>query len=572
MGEAFGRKASEKARQYLSFTINHCSQFSGKNLARVLSLMFFAYGLLMAVVSSTTSAQAANTSSEEPTFASTMPARFVLTALSVQNSSVLTTVDTDTVTARWRGKLIGGYELFVIARELTALYTDKGYSGSGVVLGDQAIEGGVVRFHAREVKVSKVAVSPPPRWIRGGAIARMVWPDLSKPLHLPTLQDQIAMMRDSPHIKRIDADLAVGLANPSEATLNIAIEEPAPMSVWLSAANNRSPSIGAVRKEMGVSHRSLLGWGDSIELRAGQTEGLNDSQISYNFPIPKTRFTLNYSRGRADSRAIEPRVFRDLDIVALSNTDTLGINATLFRSPAYAANAGFTHDRRRSSTSLLGFPFSFTLGIPEGESTVTANRVSGEFVFRDPRMNGSVRVIATSGKVNPTVDAGIPGAVAPSFKLVQLGATYVMSIASDKFGVWELRGRVDAQHTGETLAPVERLSFGGVNGVRGYRENLFLRDKGAIVRVELNREAVDVFKYLKIGGGVFVDGGWGRDVFERADGLPRSISSVGVSLDMRITPYFRLTTQYARPRDRSFTQGGNLQDRGVHVSAVLSYP
>ena len=501
-----------------------------------------------------------------------MPARFVLNAISIQNSSILSAPEIETVTSRWRGKLIGGYELLVITRELTALYTDKGYSGSGVLLGDQAIKVGVVRFHAREVKVGKVAVSPPPRWIREAAIAQMVWPDLSKPLHLPTLQDQIAMMRDSPHIKRIDADLAVGLANPSEATLNLAIEEPPPISVWLSAANNRSPSIGAVRKELGVSHRSLLGWGDSIDLRAGQTEGLNDSQISYNFPVPKTRFALNYSRGRADSRAIEPRAFRDLDIVALSNSDAFGVNANLYRSPATVVNAGFTHDRRRSSTSLLGFPFSFTLGIPEGESTVTANRVSGEFVFRNPQMNGSVRAIGTSGKVNPTADAGIPGAVAPSFKLFQLGATYVMSFASDKFGVWELRGRVDAQHTRETLAPVERLSFGGVNGVRGYRENLFLRDKGVIARVELNREAVEVFKYLKIGGGVFADGGWGRDVLERADATPRNISSVGVSIETRITPYFRLTTQYARPRDRSFSKGGNLQDRGVHLSAVLSYP
>ncbi len=532
------------------------------------ALIVICMGLFGASVDVLAQASNANSSSEN----AATPARFILSTLVVQNTSVLSTQDIESVTARWRGKLIGGYELLVITRELTALYTDKGYSGSGVVLGDQAIEGGVVRFHAREVKVGKVAVSPPPRWIRESAITQMVWPDLSKPLHLPTLQDQIAMMRDSPHIKRIDADLAVGLASPSEAMLNLAIEEPPPMSVWLSAANNRSPSIGAVRKEVGVAHRSLLGWGDSIELRAGQTEGLNDSQVSYNFPIPNTRFSISASRGRADSRAIEPRVFRDLDIVALSNSDTLGVGANLFRSPAYVANAGFTHDRRRSSTSLLGFPFSFTLGIPEGESTVTANRVSGEFVFRDSRMNGSVRVIATSGKVNPTADAGIPGAVAPSFKLLQLGATYVMSFSTDRLGAWELRTRIDAQHTRETLAPVERISFGGVNGVRGYRENLFLRDKGAIARVELNREAVEVFKYLKVGGGVFVDAGWGRDVFERADALPRSISSLGVSIETRITPYFRLTTQYARPRDRSFSKGGNLQDRGAHLSAVLSYP
>jgi hypothetical protein len=54
--------------------------------------------------------------------------------------------------------------------------------------------------------------------------------------------------------------------------------------------------------------------------------------------------------------------------------------------------------------------------------------------------------------------------------------------------------------------------------------------------------------------------------------LPRSISSAGVSLDTRIGPYVRLVTTFARPRNRQFSGGGNLQDRGIHWSATLSYP
>ena len=73
------------------------------------------------------------------------------------------------------------------------------------------------------------------------------------------------------------------------------VEEPPPISAWASAANNRNPGIGAVRREVGTQHRSLLGWGDQLEARIGRTESLSDSSVSYCLPIPGTRFTIQGS-------------------------------------------------------------------------------------------------------------------------------------------------------------------------------------------------------------------------------------------------------------------------------------
>ncbi|MBP8120474.1 MAG: ShlB/FhaC/HecB family hemolysin secretion/activation protein [Burkholderiales bacterium] len=497
------------------------------------------------------------------------PARFVLLGIEVRQATVLAPTDIEEVAKRWRGQLIGGYELLAIARELTARYTEKGYAGSGVVLADQAIGNGTVVFTAREVRLAKFVMPSPPRWLRQSAIEHLLWPDRSKPLHLPTLQDHIAMSRDSPHLTRIDADLAVGVPTAAEATLTIAVEEPSPIQAWLSSANNRSPSIGAIRSEAGIAHRSLTGWGDSIEYRRGRTEGLDDSQWSYVFPVPRSRLTLHASRGRADSRAIEPLVFRDLDIVALSNSDTLGATYTVFRSPDQVLSAGFSADRRTSSTSLLGIPFSFTLGLPDGESEVRARRLSLEYVFRDANQNASVRVIGTAGKVTPTIDQDIAGAVNPDYRLLQFGATYVRRFNAS---AWELRLRLDGQFTGDTLAPVERLSFGGSNSVRGYRENLFLRDTGAVLRTEVVARTIEFGSWLRVTPGMFADAAWGRDSHPRDDGAPKSIAGAGLSLESQIGKHLRIGVAWARGFNRSFANGGNLQDRGVQFNAVVSYP
>ena len=210
--------------------------------------------------------------------------------------------------------------------------------------------------------------------------------------------------------------------------------------------------------------------------------------------------------------------------------------------------------------------------MPDGESEVRVKRVTAEYVYRDANRNASVRIIGSRGTVSPTIDQDIPGAVNPHYRLAQLGATFVQRFGEGASLPIEVRFRLDGQFSAETLAPVERLSFGGSNSVRGYRENLFLRDRGAILRSELGVETIELGSWLKLSPSLFVDTGWGRDVQPRQDGTPRSISSAGVNLETRVGPYFRIGAAWAHGFKRAFANGGNLQDRGVHLTATVSYP
>ncbi len=498
-----------------------------------------------------------------------LSAKFQLASLRVVNATVLDQAAIESVSARWRGRWIGGFELAAIQRELSLLYEERGYKGSGVVLGDQAIERGEVVFHAREVTIDRIEFSPTLRWVRPRVLDHQIWPDTKAPLNVNRLQERIGLLRDSPHVKRINADLAIGDVNPSTATLVLKVEEPPPIAAWVSAANNRNPGIGAVRREVGAQHRSLLGWGDQLEARAGRTEGLSDSSVSYAFPIPGTHFTVLAARSKGDSRAIEPRVFKDLDILAVTSARSVGINALFVKTPTHVWSAGALREDKTSETSLLGFPFSFTPGIAEGESTIRANRLSTDYAWRGTFANASVRIIATRGTVRPVADAGLPGAVAPDFRLYQLGATAAKSMLD---GALILQARLDAQTTSQTLPPAERLSFGGVNGVRGYRENLFLRDRGAIVKLETGSKVYEPVTFAKTSFTLFADVGQGTHAFSRDDGLPKRISSVGIATEVTLLRYLRLNATYAWPSNRAFKSSGNLQDRGVHFAVTVGYP
>ena len=288
-------------------------------------LLACAFVLLAASNARASSELDAGTSTNANAGTSAEPARFQLQSIAVENSTVLTATDVEKIASRWRGRFVGGFELFAIQRELSELYEQRGYRGSGVLLGDQAVLQGAVRFHAREVRLSAVVVSPPPRWLRAFVVTNWFAAETNALLNVNRLQDRLSMLRDSPHLTRIDADLSVAQENTSQAVLKLTIEEPFPIAAWLSAANNRNPGIGSVRHEIGVSHRSLLGFGDTLEWRGGRTEGLADTAWSYSLPVPKTRFTMFASRNKGENRG--PNRRRHVAVGAEDVHDPRGVAA-----------------------------------------------------------------------------------------------------------------------------------------------------------------------------------------------------------------------------------------------------
>ena len=67
------------------------------------------------------------------------------------------------------------------------------------------------------------------------------------------------------------------------------------------------------------------------------------------------------------------------------------------------------------------------------------------------------------------------------YTLYRFGATFAQALADD----WQVRARVDLQHTNNVLVPAEQFGIGGYASVRGFLERERADDRGHSASVEL---------------------------------------------------------------------------------------
>lgn len=141
---------------------------------------------------------------------------------------------------------------------------------------------------------------------------------------------------------------------------------------------------------------------------------------------------------------------------------------------------------------------------------------------------------------------------------------------------FELRGRVTGQYSRGTLYSGLRLAVGGINSVRGYRESLFLVDRGAIGTIELAR-AFDLsgdqrpssFNWGGFTASLFADAAIFRNA-EPPQAEEKTIGSVGASLAWTPSSAIRASITYGHAlRDVASPSNRSLQDRGVHFRILL---
>jgi hemolysin activation/secretion protein len=492
--------------------------------------------------------------------------RFKLERVIVTGVTALQEPEVAAVVQPFVGRFVGGPELGDMARRVEALYESRGFVGTRVRLEDQPIQSGTLHLRVDEVRLAAIEVSGN-SWNRRRFVEWSVWPPTEGVLNLPRLQERLARLKEVGLFDRIAADLRLSGPEGEGATLKLDLAEALPFSASASVANDRAPSVGSVRSEVAVSHRSLLGWGDTFVGRWGRTRGIDDSELGYTVPIPLTPVAVFARRVRSDSLAVDPPAFRDLEIVAVTDTDAFGATASLVKTENAAVAMGVSHERRETATYLLGIPFSFTPGLPDGVSRFRVNRGSVEGAWRAERTAYSARIGYSRGRIGEVVEVPDGLGLRRDFHFVQAALGAVR-----RLDVGELRARIEGQHAGQALPPIERIAIGGASTVRGYRENLLLRDSGAIASLQWRLPERELRPWLKLTPALFVDAGWGRNHRQQDDGLPRTIASLGVALEVVAWRHLRLAAAFALPSQRNLTPRDDLQDRGIHLAVALSYP
>lgn len=401
----------------------------------------------------------------------------VLRKIVLEGNTIFTNEELLSVVSAYLNKQIGSDELQNIRIALSQYYIDHGYITSGVILPDQKVKDGVVKFRVIEGELSIIQLSGQDRLHHSYIYGRIVR-GVSKPLNVKDLQNQLFLLQQDQRIERINAQLQPGAVR-GESVLYVAVQEAEQVLAYFTANNHRPPGVGAERGIFELVHLNLTGSADTLNFRYGATEGADDVYVSYDYPLNSRATKLLFFYEKTDSEVIE-EPFASLDVGSRSSTSGIGISFPVYSRPNEQLDLGLILEKRKSETFLFGLPFSFEAGPQDGVSRITVLRFYQSWYKRYAK-----NVLALRSTLNMGFD-------------VDDATVNDGNIPDTKFQSWlgqfqwlhrfnnnqQILTRVTTQFTDDPLLPLEQFAAGGANSVRGYRENQLVGDNGTFASFE----------------------------------------------------------------------------------------
>ncbi|MHB8880685.1 MAG: ShlB/FhaC/HecB family hemolysin secretion/activation protein [Thermodesulfovibrionales bacterium] len=489
-----------------------------------------------------------------------------VSGFALTGNTVLSPEELSAATSPYIGREISFEELQELRQKLTSLYVEKGYINSGVLIPDQKVRAGIVSLTAAEGRLTGMVVEGAKR-LRPRYITGRLEPYLKEPLNVFELQEGLQLLQQNPRLQKINAVLSPGIS-AGEAELKVTVEEERPYRLWISAANDYSPSIGSYGSEFAFSHNNLTGFGDTLSATFGLTleNALIDGDLNYTVPLTG-RDTLLSFHYRVNKTTVVEEPFKDLDIRSRNRTFGITLSHPFHRTAYQEFSMGVTGELRQSRTFLLGRSFSFTDGSGDGRSRETVLRFFQEWSSRSQQ-----QVLALRSTFSFGVDAfqATLTETGPDAKfLTWLSQFQWIRRLGDK-GIQALF-RADMQLSRDPLLSIEKFSVGGMNSVRGYRKNALVRDNGIAASVELRFPLVrsekrgDILQLIP-----FMD--YGKSWNTRTPTpSPTDIGSAGVGFKWMATDAITVQAYLGIPLKQVPVSEKDLQDRGLHfkISARL---
>lgn len=492
----------------------------------------------------------------------------VLKAVQFHGNTVVATEQLRAIAAPYLGRSNQRYELEELRQKLSRYYLDLGYLNSGVLWNGKLVDG-VMPLEVIEGKLSAINLKGMenlnPRYVT----QRLSRPG-DGPLNMDVLRERFQLLLADPLFQRMNARLIPG-SQAGEAILEIEVLRARPYQLLLFANNYRPPSIGATALGADFNYRNLTGQGDllGVNLQSG-TEFNGDTRATLSWQMPLgysgTKLAIVIDRG---SSAVIEQPAAVLDIRSKLNSDDVGMSQSLWETLNQKFSVGINYIRRENRSTLLGVPYSFTPNEVNGSTKEHLWRCWQDYSYRTALHSIALRSSFSFGRNNLADVAGLPVIDSPAKSYrVWLGQAQLARQVLDNGAQLLLRATV--QRSPDHLLALDGLSVGGVNTVRGFRENQLVRDQGAYLNLEFD------YPWLQNPGTAlnfnlipFIDHGSARN-----QGSPNAtLSSAGFAARLRWNN-FNLDIVLAHRLQKIAAQentDSNLQDKGVHLQLSYKY-
>ncbi|MFZ2726925.1 MAG: ShlB/FhaC/HecB family hemolysin secretion/activation protein [Methylococcaceae bacterium] len=464
----------------------------------------------------------------------------------------------------YEGREVSIAELEELRQKLTHYYTDKGYIDSGAVFIANSFKNGELTVRFVEGKIDELHLHGLER-LNANYIKNRLLANENAPLNINELQDNFQKLLSDPLIKQMNGRI-LPTNEAGHSILDVAVTRARSYHWSLVANNYRPPSIGAEAFALNTSINNLTGFGDTIDFTFMTSEGSNRYAGGFKVPLTSSDTQAFFHFDEGDSSLIEAPI-KAININSKIHSLEGGFSQPLINTLQQKFIIGTSFAVRENETYIFGNnPFSFI-----GNNASHHNQATVWRGFQDYTQRWQKHAIA----LRSTFSLGLNA----------LGATPKTNshYASGEFFSWLGQGqyaylihentgtqaviRGNAQLSDLPLLPLEQLSIGGVNTVRGYRENYLVRDQGYNISFELH--------YPLIGNAnteqhvmliPFVDYGQAWNHNESV----ASIYSVGIGVQWHYR-FLQSEVFYgyalAHPNTK---QSGDIQDDGIHFQIKLS--
>ncbi|MEG4997950.1 ShlB/FhaC/HecB family hemolysin secretion/activation protein [Microcoleus sp. B4-D4] len=466
------------------------------------------------------------------------------------------------VTQQFAGREITFAELIAAEAAVTQKYVAAGYINSGAVIpANQSFprEGGVVKIRIVEGGLDEIKIAGNRR-LNSSYVRSRLERATRRPLNRDRLLEALQMLQLDPLIANISAELQAG-SRPENSRLEVRIKEADSFSGEVFADNNRSPSVGSFRRGVRLNQANLLGLGDGLEVSYANTDGSNEFNGSYTVPVNARNGTIRFAAGAANTNVIE-EPFAAAEIEGKSRTYELTYRQPIVEKPDRTLALGVSLSRQESDTFLLGEPFALSAGANDrGETRVSAVRFFQEYVQRNTQ-----QVIAARSQFS--VGTNLFGATendsGPDSRFLAWRgqAQYVRLLAPETL----LIVRSDIQLADRPLLSLEQIGIGGVQSVRGYRQDLLLTDSGAIASAEVR---IPVWRVPEVKGllqvAPFIDFGVGwNNSGEKANPESDTLLGAGLGLVWQMGDRLNVRLDYGIPLINARSGDRTLQEKGIY--------
>lgn len=463
-------------------------------------------------------------------------------------------------------------ELEELRRLVTHHYINKGFITSGATFPVNPIQQKTLRIKIIEGRLSEANIKGT-GWLRDSYVKNRLIPDQDAPLNMNTLQDRFRLLLTDPLFDHLNGRLMPG-ADRGLSILDLEVIRARPYQFSALMNNYRSPTVGAEAVGANGWVRNLTGQGDLIDLTFLSSDPTGGKMLQYSgnwlMPLGDYGTKAYFAFSRSNSSIVEEPLAR-LDINSQSFSVEGGINQILIdnlqRRLTFGVGVGF---KENETEWLGGRPVSFVPGLLTGKSQVSFVRINQEYIERWEKLAVAFRSTFSVGldSFGATINSNSKNPDSDFFAwLGQTQAAWHLPFAQSSL---VLKGTV--QLSNDPLLPLERISVGGRNSVRGYRENQLVRDNGYTSSLEFHfpllGDTRDKYRFDLV---PFFDHGaaWNNANASNLTTKAQNIYAAGIGFQFQI-PHFGGEFFWAhRLENQSFRQHGDLQDDGIHFQVRL---